>query len=107
VDTILVFSNYSLFLDLVSWTLHAVSTIDTDQATSGPNTDLLGRRWFLVIGNLICFVGQIVIGVAKNASMVTAGMVVVGFGAANCRQPLSVLKTLAHICRSNGCFCGW
>lgn len=52
----------------------------------GPNTDLLGRRWFLVGGNLICFIGQVIIGASKSAGMVTAGMTVVGFGAANCQM---------------------
>jgi len=49
----------------------------------GANTDLLGRRWFLVAGNLICFVGHIVVGTAKNTNSIIAGMAIIGFGAAN------------------------
>jgi hypothetical protein len=40
----------------------------------GANADLLGRRWFLVGGNLICFVGHIIVGTAKNSNTVVAGM---------------------------------
>lgn len=52
---------------------------------SGANTDLLGRRWFLVIGNLICTVGHIVVASAKNGNSVIVGMAIAGFGGANCQ----------------------
>ncbi|KAG9230345.1 putative Isotrichodermin C-15 hydroxylase [Amylocarpus encephaloides] len=61
---------------------------------AGANTDLLGRRWFLVGGNLICFVGHLVIATSKSASAVTAGMAVVGFGAANCQMAAFALSEL-------------
>ncbi|KAL4923158.1 uncharacterized protein BDV17DRAFT_296621 [Aspergillus undulatus] len=32
----------------------------------GPNTDLLGRRWFLGLGNLVTFVGHIIVASAKT-----------------------------------------
>ncbi len=41
---------------------------------SGANTDLLGRRWFLVGGNLICTVGHLVVATSKSANAVIAGM---------------------------------
>jgi MFS family permease len=60
----------------------------------GANTDLLGRRWFLVGGNLICFIGHIVIATAKSASAITAGMALVGFGGANCQMAAFALSEL-------------
>ena len=41
---------------------------------SGANTDLLGRRWFLVGGNVFCFIGHIVVGTAKSTTPVIVGM---------------------------------
>lgn len=61
---------------------------------SGANTDLLGRRWFLVGGNLICFVGHLTIATARSAGAVTAGMTIVGFGAANCQMAAFALSEL-------------
>ncbi|KAI9812935.1 MAG: hypothetical protein M1827_004453 [Pycnora praestabilis] len=60
----------------------------------GANTDLFGRRYFLVYGNLICFVGQIVAGSAKSAPAMIAGMAVTGFGAANCQMAAFALSEL-------------
>ena len=42
--------------------------------TSGANTDLLGRRWFLVGGNVFCFIGHLVVGTAKSTTPVIVGM---------------------------------
>ncbi|RDW77353.1 MFS general substrate transporter-60 [Coleophoma cylindrospora] len=61
---------------------------------SGANTDLLGRRWFLVGGNLICFIGHLVIATAKSAPAVTAGMAITGFGGANCQMAAFALSEL-------------
>lgn len=55
---------------------------------NGANTDILGRRWFLVGGNLICTVGHLIAGASKhsgNANLITAGMVLTGFGAGCCQ----------------------
>lgn len=60
----------------------------------GANADLLGRRWFLVGGNIICFVGHIVVARATNSNMVTAGMAITGFGAANCQLAAFALGEL-------------
>ncbi|KAF1985674.1 MFS general substrate transporter [Aulographum hederae CBS 113979] len=61
---------------------------------AGANTDLLGRRWFLVGGNLICFVGQLIIGLAKNNTTTIAGMAITGFGAALCQMAAFALPEL-------------
>jgi hypothetical protein len=34
----------------------------------------LGRRWFLVGGNVFCFIGHLVVGTAKSANAVIVGM---------------------------------
>ncbi|KAJ6128223.1 hypothetical protein N7471_009440 [Penicillium samsonianum] len=60
----------------------------------GPNTDLLGRRWFLVLGNLVCFIGHIVVASAKSTNQVIAGLVISGFGGANCQMAAFALPEL-------------
>ncbi|KAL2793082.1 fungal trichothecene efflux pump [Aspergillus keveii] len=60
----------------------------------GPNTDLLGRRWFLVLGNLVCFVGHVIVASAKNTNQIIAGLVVSGFGGANCQMAAFALPEL-------------
>ncbi|KAL4880654.1 fungal trichothecene efflux pump [Aspergillus karnatakaensis] len=60
----------------------------------GPNTDLLGRRWFLVLGNLVCFVGHIIVASAKNTNQIIAGLAVSGFGGANCQMAAFALPEL-------------
>ncbi|KAL5345545.1 hypothetical protein ACLOAV_009295 [Pseudogymnoascus australis] len=61
---------------------------------AGANTDLLGRRWFLVLGNLVCCIGQIILAVAKTNSTIIAGMTVTGFGAALCQMATFALTEL-------------
>lgn len=58
---------------------------------SGPNSDLLGRRWFLVLGNLVCFIGHVIVASAKNTNQIIAGLAVSGFGAANCQVGLCLI----------------
>ncbi|KAL4938766.1 hypothetical protein BDV06DRAFT_231538 [Aspergillus oleicola] len=60
----------------------------------GPNTDLLGRRWFLVLGNLVCFVGHVIVASAKNTNQIIAGLAVSGFGGANCQMAAFALPEL-------------
>lgn len=45
----------------------------------GANSDLFGRRWFIVGGNAIMFIGFIVAGSAKNNTAMYAGMSLIGF----------------------------
>jgi MFS family permease len=47
---------------------------------AGANSDLFGRRLFLLFGNCVCCVGFIVIATATGASHFTAGLAVTGFG---------------------------
>jgi MFS family permease len=60
----------------------------------GANTDLFGRRWFLVGGNIICFIGHLVVATSKSADSVIAGMAVAGFGGANCQMAAFALSEL-------------
>ena len=48
----------------------------------------------MVGGNIICFVGHIVIATAKSTSAITAGMTIVGFGGANCQMAAFALSEL-------------
>ena len=45
----------------------------------GANSDLFGRRWFIVGGNVIMFVGFIMGGAAKNNTTMLAAMSFIGF----------------------------
>jgi MFS family permease len=45
----------------------------------GANSDLFGRRWFIVSGSVIMFVGFVVGGSAKNNTAVLAAMALIGF----------------------------
>lgn len=47
---------------------------------AGANSDLFGRRLFLLFGNACCCVGFIVTATAKGADQFTAGLAVTGFG---------------------------
>lgn len=64
------------------------------QFASGANTDLLGRRWFLVGGNIICTVGHLLIGTSKSTTALIAGMAIVGVGGANCQMAAFALGEL-------------
>ncbi|KAF9739444.1 hypothetical protein PMIN02_000178 [Paraphaeosphaeria minitans] len=60
----------------------------------GANTDLLGRRWFLVGGNLVSTFGHIVVATAKGPNAVIAGMAIAGFGGGNCQMAAFALPEL-------------
>ncbi|KAH0830965.1 hypothetical protein FOPE_01961 [Fonsecaea pedrosoi] len=65
-----------------AWTL----SITVCFMVCGANTDLLGRRWFLVGGNVFCVVGHLVIGSAKTANTIIVGMALAGFGGGTCQM---------------------
>ncbi|KAF2736006.1 MFS general substrate transporter [Polyplosphaeria fusca] len=60
----------------------------------GANSDLFGRRWFIVGGNVILFVGFIVSGTAQNNTAMLAGMSLIGFGAGNAQLAAFALPEL-------------
>lgn len=47
------------------------------------NSDLFGRRWFLIFGNALLFVGLIVGGTAKTNTQMWAAMSLIGFASGN------------------------
>ncbi|KAH6882515.1 fungal trichothecene efflux pump [Alternaria rosae] len=76
---------------------------------AGANSDLFGRRWFLLFGNACCCVGFIVTATAKGADHFTAGLAMTGFGAgfaqmAMCSIPELLPNKFRHIgiCLSDG-----
>lgn len=76
---------------------------------AGANSDLFGRRYFLVWGNLCCCIGFIVTATAKGAEHFTAGLAITGFGGgfaqmAMCSIPELLPNKFRHIgiCLSDG-----
>lgn len=60
----------------------------------GPNSDLFGRRWFIIFGNILVVVGGIVGASAKSNSTIIAAMAVIGFGGGNCQLTAFALPEL-------------
>lgn len=64
-----------------AWYIPAYTTANSiGFLLAGANSDLFGRRWFLLFGNCACCVGFIVIATAKGADQFTAGLGITGFG---------------------------
>jgi MFS family permease len=62
----------------------------------GANSDLFGRRWFLIMGNVLLLAGHLMCGLAKNGTTMVAGFAIIGFGAGNAQVHLPSLNTLHH-----------
>lgn len=60
----------------------------------GANSDLFGRRWFLIMGNILLFVGHIMAGAAKNATTMIVAFAIIGFGAGNAQLAAFALPEL-------------
>ena len=45
----------------------------------GGNSDLFGRRWFVISGNVFVFAGYIAVGAAQNTSSIIGGCATIGF----------------------------
>jgi len=60
----------------------------------GANSDLFGRRWFLIGGNVLMLVGHLMCGLAKNATTMIAGFALIGFGAGNAQLAAFALPEL-------------
>ncbi|OAG43819.1 hypothetical protein AYO21_02046 [Fonsecaea monophora] len=59
-------------------------SIAISQMLCGGNSDLFGRRWFLIGGNIICLIGYIVAATANTTKQLVAAMVLLGFGGGLC-----------------------
>ncbi|KAI9818372.1 MAG: hypothetical protein M1827_000430 [Pycnora praestabilis] len=51
----------------------------------GANSDLFGRRWFIIGGNILTFIGYIVGGSAKSTTALIVCFTFLGFGGGNCQ----------------------
>jgi MFS family permease len=60
----------------------------------GANSDLFGRRWFIIFGNVLLFIGFIVGGTAKNNKAMIAALALIGFGAGNAQLAAFALPEL-------------
>lgn len=80
----------STYWFIPSWSL----AITVAFMLGGANTDLLGRRWFLILGNAFSFIGNLVIGTAQSGGAAIAGFTIVGFGAGFCQMSTWVIPSL-------------
>jgi MFS family permease len=76
---------------------------------AGANSDLFGRRLFLLFGNVTCCVGFIITATAGGASQFTAGLAITGFGGGFCQMAMCSIPELlpnkfrhVGICLSDG-----
>lgn len=60
----------------------------------GANSDLFGRRWFIIGGNVLLFIGFFVGGTAKDNSAMIAAFALIGFGAGNAQLAAFALPEL-------------
>lgn len=60
----------------------------------GANSDLFGRRWFIIIGNVLLFIGFIIGGSAKSNQAMIAAFAFIGFGAGNAQLAAFALPEL-------------
>ena len=58
------------------------------------NSDLFGRRYFLIGGNLLSMIGMLVAGSAKGTSQIISGMSLMGFGCGLCQMTMIALPEL-------------
>ncbi|KAH7170110.1 fungal trichothecene efflux pump [Dactylonectria macrodidyma] len=60
----------------------------------GANSDLFGRRWFIIGGNVLMFIGFIVGGTAKNNTSIITACALIGFGGGNAQLAAFALPEL-------------
>lgn len=53
--------------------------------TCGANSDLFGRRTFIIMGNIFVFIGAIVGATSHSMTQSIVAHVIIGFGAGNCQ----------------------
>jgi hypothetical protein len=72
---------------------------------AGANSDLFGRRLFLLFGNACCCVGFIVTATAGGASQFTAGLAITGFGGGFCQMAMCSIPGTLLEGLIDGSFC--
>ena len=60
----------------------------------GANSDLFGRRYFILFGNILVFVGSIVGATSHSIGQSITAHVMLGFGAGNCQLAAFALPEL-------------
>ena len=60
----------------------------------GANSDLFGRRYFILLGNILVFIGCIVGATSHSIGQSIAAHVLIGFGAGNCQLAAFALPEL-------------
>lgn len=60
----------------------------------GANSDLFGRRYFILLGNILVFVGCIAGATSHSIGQSIAAHVLIGFGAGNCQLAAFALPEL-------------
>lgn len=66
----------------------------------GANSDLFGRRWFIIGGNIFVFVGSIVGATSHSLGQSIAAHVLLGIGAGNCQMVSNLTMTFISASRS-------
>ncbi|KAH8902476.1 MFS general substrate transporter [Coniochaeta sp. PMI_546] len=69
-------------------------TITVAFMVCGANSDLFGRRWFIIGGNVLLLIGFIIGGTAKSNRNLLVGMAFIGFGAGNAQLAAFALPEL-------------
>lgn len=60
----------------------------------GANSDLFGRRYFILLGNIFLFVGTAVGATSHHIGQSIAAHAIIGFGAGNCQMATFALPEL-------------
>ncbi|CAK7207893.1 hypothetical protein SEUCBS139899_010708 [Sporothrix eucalyptigena] len=95
---------------LVGWYVPAYTTANAiGFLLAGTNSDLFGRRIFLLFGNAVCCVGFIVTATAHSSQQFIAGLAITGFGGGFCQMAMCSIPELMPnkfrhigICLSDG-----
>lgn len=61
---------------------------------AGANSDIFGRRIFLLFGHVTCCVGYLITATAKGSEQFTAGLAICGFGAGFCQMAMCAIPEL-------------
>ncbi|KAF2708021.1 hypothetical protein K504DRAFT_503209 [Pleomassaria siparia CBS 279.74] len=79
----------------VAWYIPAYTTGNAiGLLLAGANSDLFGRRLFLIFGNICCCTGFIIIATSHGASQFTAGLAITGFGGGFCQMAMCSIPEL-------------
>lgn len=60
----------------------------------GANSDLFGRRYFILFGNVLIFIGAIIGGTSHHLGQTIVAHVILGFGGGNCQLATFALPEL-------------